>query len=153
MTFATSHFGTITVDAGAVIEFPEGLPGFEDRRRFLPLNHPGGTGLIFLQSLELPELCFLAVPVQALRPEYRVAMSAEDLELLGLAEDRPPELSAEINALAILSLVEGEPPTANLRSPVVIRIATRRAVQAIRPDDRYGLREPLLAEDAEAVCL
>jgi flagellar assembly factor FliW len=152
MTFTTAHFGRITVDPAAVVEFPEGLPGFEQCRRFLPLNHPAADGLVFLQSLESPGLCFLAVPVQTLRADYRIAMTAEDLDLLRLPEDRPPALGREVNALAILSLVEGQPPTANLRSPVVIHAATRRAVQAIRPDERYGCREPLVVEKTEALC-
>ena len=45
---------------------------------------------------------------------------------------------------------KGQAPTANLLAPVVIAIRTRRAVQAIRPDQRYGCREPLEVE--EAVC-
>jgi flagellar assembly factor FliW len=50
--------------------------------------------------------------------------------------------------MALLSLREGQPPTANLLSPIVVRVATGRAVQAIRPDNRYGCREPLVSEEA-----
>jgi hypothetical protein len=46
--------------------------------------------------------------------------------------------------------VEGDSPTANLLSPVVIHTASGRAVQAIRPDALYTCREPLVVE--EAVC-
>lgn len=149
MTFPTLHFGPIPVDESAIVDFPEGLPGFEEKRRFVPLRHPTAAGLIFLQSLEAPGLCFLAVPVQILRPGYRLAMSPEDLDLLQLPP--APALGVDVNALAIVSLSPGEPPTANLRAPVVIHLQSRRAVQAIRPDDAYGYREPLAAP-AEAVC-
>ena len=134
----------------AALQFPQGLPGFEDCRRFVPLEHPGHPGLIFLQSLERMDLCFLAVPVRSIRPEYRLSLDPEDLELLGLAEDRQPEIGTEVAALAILSLAPEEAPTANLLSPVVVSIATGRAVQAIRPDDAYGCREPVAP--LEAVC-
>jgi len=151
MTFSTLHFGQIAVEPGAVIEFPEGLPGFADRRRFAPLTHPAVAGVIFLQSLECPALCFLTVPVQTLRRDYSLDIAAEDLDLLGFPAGCRPAMGKEVNVLAILSLVEGEAPTANLRSPVVIRVATGRAVQAIRPDERYGCREPLVQE-GEPVC-
>lgn len=150
MTFQTAYFGPITVDQSATIEFPEGLPGFEDRRSFVPLQHPAHAGLVFLQSLERTELCFLALPVPAVRPDYRLSLSSEDLELLGLPADRQPAIGKDVVALAILSLTEGQAPTVNLRSPVVIDSETRRAVQAIRPDESYGCREPLVVE--EAVC-
>jgi len=143
MTFTSAHFGTIAVDEASVIEFPQGMPGFEERRRFLPLFHEQQPGLVFLQSLERPDLCFLALPVRCVRPEYELSMTDEDLDLLDLPRRGRPAIGGDVAALAILSLVEGEEPTANLRSPVVIRIATRRAVQAIRPDERYGCREPL----------
>jgi flagellar assembly factor FliW len=149
MTFVSVHFGSITVDEQSIIEFPEGLPGFEERRRFVPLQGPQQGGLVYLQSLERAELCFLALPVQVLRPEYGLLLTAEDLAALELPPDRQPAIGRDVAALAILSLAEGEEPTANLRSPVVIHMGTRRAVQAIRPDERYQCREPLRAPDEE----
>jgi len=152
MTFVSAHFGPIAVDESSTIEFPEGLPGFEELRGFVPLENGSPGGLVFLQSLERADLCFLALPVQVVRPEYELSMTAEDLELLELPAECHPSIGREVVALAILSLVEGEDPTANLRSPVVIHMRTRRAVQAIRPDERYRCREPLIAPQAEAVC-
>lgn len=154
MTFVSTHFGPIVVDESSTIEFPEGLPGFEDRRRFLPLQHPRPGGLVFLQSLERADLCFLAMPVQVLRPDYRLELTAEDRAMLQLPLDRQPAIGRDVAALAILSLVEGEDPTANLRSPVVIHLETHIAVQAIRPDERYRCREALVAAPPakEAVC-
>src|SRR5215467_4093846 len=104
MILTTPYFGPLAVNESAALEFPQGLPGFENCRRFVPLEHPAHPGLIFLQSMERLDLCFLAVPVRSIRPEYRPSLSAEDLELLDLAEDRQPEIGTEVAALAILSL-------------------------------------------------
>ena len=150
MTFLTAHFGPVPADESASIVFPAGLPGFETCRRFTILHHPEQPALIFLQSLERAELCFLAVPVQMLRRNYDLAVSDEDLALLGLPAGHRPDPRSEVLALAILSLSEGEPPTANLVAPVVVHLAARRAVQAIRSDGAYTCAEPFLEE--EAVC-
>jgi len=147
MTFVSAYFGPIVVDENSVIEFPQGLPGFEDRRRFLPLQSPRQGGLIYLQSLELADLCFLALPARAVRPDYELCLTPEDLAWLDLPRDRKPAIGRDVAALAILSLAEGQEPTANLRSPVVIQLRTRRAVQAIRPDERYQCREPLVGQE------
>ncbi len=151
MRFESACFGPIEVDEECVIHFPEGLPGFEELRRFLPLNDARKGGLIFLQSLERASLCFLAMPVKALRPDYRITLTPEDRQLLCLAVEQEPVIGRDVVALAILSVAEGEPPTVNLRSPVVIHMKSRVAVQAIRPDERYQVREPLI-ETSEAVC-
>jgi flagellar assembly factor FliW len=143
MIMNTLHFGPLTIDESAALEFPQGLPGFEDCRRFAGLEHPARKGLIFLQSLDRPDLCLLTLPVNSLRPEYELAVSAEDRELLGLPVSGALETGGGVAALAILSFVEGEEPTANLLAPVVIHVKARRAVQAIRPDGRYQVREAL----------
>ena len=57
--------------------------GFEHLRRFTILGDPSHPELVFLQSLETAELCFLAVPVNLLRPDYQLQICDEDLELLG----------------------------------------------------------------------
>ena len=136
------------MDESSTIEFPEGLPGFEECRRFVPLQHPERVGLVYLQSLEHAELCFLALPVRTVRRDYALALSSEDTALLGFPEGVRPAMGSDVLALAILCLAEGQAPTANLLAPVVISIKTRRAVQAIRPDQRYGCREPLEVEEA-----
>ena len=149
-TLTTAHFGTIRLDEESTLEFPEGLPGFEDHRAFAAIQHPANEAVVFLQAIDRPEVCFVAVPVRVWRSDYELEISPEDLATLGRPADSRPEIGTDVIALAIVSLVEGEPPTANLLSPVVIDRKTRRAVQAIRPDGRYTCREPLAA--GELVC-
>ena len=145
--FQTVHFGRIQVDEDSTIEFPEGLPGFEARRRFAVLQDPSYGPLVFLQSLELAGLCFPALPVATVRADYSLAVTPEDLEKLGLPQDRQPVIGRDVAALAILCLPQGEPPTANLLSPVLIHLKTRRALQAIRIDRLYTCSERLAVEE------
>jgi flagellar assembly factor FliW len=114
------------------------MPGFDHLRKFALIGHPDHPSLVFLQSLEIAELCFLAVPVHLVRPDYQLNIADEDLDLIGAADCGPA-----LRSLAILSLAEGEAPTANLLSPVVIHTESMRAVQAIRPDSQYSCREAL----------
>lgn len=143
MRFETRHFGTIEFERDAICEFPAGLPGFEDEHEFLALELPHTRPIVFLQSLRRADLCFITLPVQTIEPGYRLLMSAEDLRLLGLPEERQPELGREVLCLAIVAVGEGQPPTANLLAPVVINLANRRAVQAIQSDSGYSHRHPL----------
>ena len=138
----TKHFGKLPVDAGQAIEFPAGLPAFEQERLFIPISHPRTEPLILLQSVSTPGLCFLALPVATVDPEYRLQLSGDDLRALDLAE--PP--GAEGSDLAVLALVavgtQGQ-VSANLMSPVVVNRANRRAVQAVRWDGEYQYNHPV----------
>ncbi|HEX8984266.1 MAG TPA: flagellar assembly protein FliW [Bryobacteraceae bacterium] len=145
--FATSHIGLIHYDEPEVIEFPEGLPGLEDQTRFLPLEHASTRPLAYVQSLTRPDLCFLTLPVLGIDPGYSLKMSPENLRTLGLPEERQPAIGSEVLCLAIICLTENQPPTANLRAPLVVRIDTRRGVQAIRDDETYSHRHVLLAPE------
>src|SRR6266700_1940927 len=109
----TNNFGSISYDPGSVIEFPCGLPGFEERIRFVALSFEDTAPLVFLQSLEIPGLCFITMPVLAVEPKYRLEVNDEDLELLELPRTLQPRIGTEVLCLTVLSLGE-RAPTANL---------------------------------------
>jgi flagellar assembly factor FliW len=146
---ATKYFGTMSYDEEAIFEFPFGLPGFGDERRFVFIERHEHAPLIFLQSLRLAGLCFLALPLQVVDAHYKLAVSPEDLVALELNPDRQPLLASEILALALISQHDGFSATANLMAPIVVNLRTRRALQAIRRDSLYSHQHAVLAQCAE----
>jgi flagellar assembly factor FliW len=142
-TIDTKYFGAMSFEEGSCFEFPWGLPAFEDEHRFLPVEMPDHKPLLFLQSTSTPSLCFIALPVLAADPAYKLAVNADDLQALELAADRQPEIGSEVLLLTLLSIRENAPSTANLLAPVVVNLANRRAIQAIRLDRTYSHEQPL----------
>jgi flagellar assembly factor FliW len=151
-TIATKYFGAMPYEEEGCFEFPWGLPAFEEERRFLPLEMPGHKPLVFLQSTANPALCFIALPVLAADPEYALAVSPDDLQALSLPEDRQPVAGPEVLVLALLSIHEDAPATANLLAPVVVNLANRRALQAVRYDSVYSHAQPLACQKEEHSC-
>ena len=146
----TRYFGTIAFDEPAVIAFPAGLPGFTHCRRFLPLEDPSRKPLIFLQSLELPHLCFLTLPIAAVEPAYQLKISADDLALIGLEKHPGPDGPAE--CWVIIAVGQDHTLSVNLLAPVVINRATALAVQAVRDDSIYSCRHPLAPVAEVSAC-
>ncbi len=146
----TQRFGALEYDRSAVLQFPAGLPGFDGQTSFAVVERPEWAPIVFLQSLTSPELCFMAAPVQAIDPDYALALTREDLERLALdparlaldPEQRVPP-AAGLLCLALLSAPENGRLTANLLAPVVIHPRTRIAVQAVRADRRYSHQHPI----------
>jgi len=139
----TEYFGTISYREDSVFEFPAGLPAFVNEKRFVPIESPQHSPLLFLQSMARPSLCFLALPIQVVDPGYRLAVCREDLVTLELAPDRQPELASEVAVLVLLSVHDGLLSTANLMAPIVVNLKTRRALQAIRQDSVYSHQHPI----------
>lgn len=140
----TKNFGRISYREDAALVFRHGLPGFENRSRFLPLTFPGREPLVFLQSLEEPGLCFITLPVWAAHPSYRLDMTREDMALIGLRPGSPARVGEDVLCLAVIS-IRADGPTANLLAPVVVNLRNRQSVQAVAPSARYSHRFPLVS--------
>jgi len=144
----TRYFGPVEYDQESVLLFPDGIPAFEQERRFVAIRQPLNEPLVFLQSLTNRDLCFVALPVQSICSGYRMQMAPEDLEALGLEAGRQPAIGCEVLCLCLLAVEENAPPTANLLAPIVVNLKTRCARQAIQTDSSYSHREPLPLREA-----
>jgi flagellar assembly factor FliW len=151
-TFSSSRFGSIQYKDDTTFQFPFGLPGFEQERRFVAIEHAASRPIVFLQSLTRPELCFITLPVLVVKPDYRLAVSPEDLRALALSGDRQPEIGTEVLCLAVVSVAEGRLPTANLLAPVVVNLKTHLGLQAIQEESAYSHQHPLLESRPEGQC-
>jgi flagellar assembly factor FliW len=139
----TRYFGPVEYDDASVLVFPDGIPAFEQSKRFLPLRQPINDPLVFLQSLSDPQLCFVTLPALAACPRYRLSIAPEDLDSLALDKCRQPVIGDEVLCLTILSVEKDSPPTANLLAPIVVNLHTQRARQVIQVDSAYSHREIL----------
>jgi flagellar assembly factor FliW len=134
---STRDFGEIDVAEDSVVEFPHGLPAFEDERRFVLIQPPTLTPLVFLQSAASPSLAFTALPMPLIDAGYELSMLAEDFEAVGCPA------AGDLAVYALLTLSEDGPVTANLLAPIVVNTGTRKATQAVRSDSRYSHKHPL----------
>lgn len=148
----TAHFGVIQYDPSQVCEFPAGIPAFDEEREFVLIQRDATGPIVFLQSLRQADLAFITLPVTSVDPSYQTAISPDDLEILGLPAGRQPQLGSEALCLVIITVTEGGPATANLMAPIVISIATKRAIQAIQADSGYSHVHPLPGLNEEGEC-
>jgi len=143
MEIETKYFGSVSPDAGSVVEFPLGLPAFERERGFLAIEHPRTAPLVLLQSMSTPDLCFLALPIGEVDPNYRLQISAEDRAVLGLDQTSDPASGPGVAVMALVAVRHDGQISANLMSPLVVNRANRRAIQSVRCDGAYSHQHPL----------
>ena len=131
MKLTLARFGSeeIEIDPDTLIEFPDGLPGFEDCKRF-KLFHSGDTPVVFwLQSVDDPEVVFSLADPDLLNISYELNLTDEEQSTLRIAAGDELNIAvilsrqAEINNAALNSVL------ANLRSPIVINVSRRLALQ------------------------
>ncbi len=124
MQIDSPRFGTLHVEANRIIDFPSGLAGFEQCRRFT-LFHPDETEPRFfiLQSLDDASLAFnIADPAQ-FGFHFEIELSDAELDLLHLAD------AGQAAVVVLLSKGERGEVRANLNAPLVLNLEARRGLQ------------------------
>lgn len=135
-----THFGTFDVAEDDIVHFAEGLPGFEQCRRFVVLTSPSIEPLHCLHAIEGPAASFLAVDPRVVLPSYRCQLGEADRVKLNAGSDAP------LVWLALVTVDEEHGASANLRAPVVINPARMIGYQVMPHNSLYPLRHPLSAE-------
>ncbi|MBE2258454.1 MAG: flagellar assembly protein FliW [Candidatus Accumulibacter sp.] len=117
----------VPVDPETVFTFAEGLAGFADCRHFKVFHEEGKATVFWLQSLDDPALAFPIVPPEMLDLEYQIELSDADCALLGLerVED------AAVAVIVYRDDAEGGKIAANTRSPIILNLDNRRAMQKV----------------------
>ncbi len=131
-TIHSPWLGDVESDPVCELLFPCGLPGFEEHHRMLPIEIPAQRPLVYLQSLDCVEVCFVALPVYVIDPAFQLRISDEDRFILGLSENCEPVIGVDVLCLALLRKA-GNSVEANLNASIVINLHNQRGVQCVPP--------------------
>ncbi len=142
-TLACPDLGRFDFREEEILSFPEGLPAFETLKRFLLARREEFAPFVFLVSVDSPAVRFICVPVCLLDPEYKFEIAAGDGTATGLEEGIYSAASANPLLLAIITLPDSAPATANLASPVVVDSDRRWGTQVILTGTAYSHVTPL----------
>jgi len=142
----TRPFGEIELEERQIIDFPDGIPGFDYVRKFVLLDTMDeNSPLKWLQSYDEPDLAFVIIrPIDFMR-EYELAVSMSDLEAVGA------EGAEKLLVFAIVTIpTNPSDMTANLQGPVIINPEKRLGRQVISLSDKYGVKHRILDEMKKA---
>ena len=139
MKVDTTRFGTLDIADEEVLEFPEGLIGFENCTRYAIVDRLEGKPVWWLQSLDRPAVAFILTDPIAVVPQYRPQISRGDLDELGLATLDEAELH-------VMLVVPQDPKeiTANLLGPLVINPRKRLGKQVVLHNSTYSAAHRLI---------
>lgn len=128
MHIDSPRFGALEVEPSKIIEFPHGLPGFEDLKRYALLHPDGEAGgapsYFILQSVDDPAVAFHISDPARFGFNYEIALSDEDAAMIKLADPAAA-------AVVVMLVNEGGGVRANLNAPLVINLEARLGVQHV----------------------
>ncbi len=137
-TIKTASFGDIEYIADEIIRFEKGIPGFEKENEFIIIKPEEENPLVFMQSLNSPNLMFSMADPFAFFPDY--AFNIDELSI----NELKIEAEQDVSVWGILSVPEAfQETTINLRAPIIINMKNKKAKQVILNDSTYITRTPL----------
>ena len=132
MKIESPVFGQVEVAEDKVIEFPLGLPGFEDCRRFILAHEEGvGTGVFILQSLDDPAVAFSVTGPEQLGIKYEFALTNEEIVLLGLLNAQDAQVAVIVRKGDDAAAPASAGLQANFMAPLVINAQNRKGLQKV----------------------
>lgn len=120
----TSRFGTIEVDEDRIINFPDGLLGFPDTKRYLLMDYKD-TPLKWLQSVDDPNIAFIVVEPEILNPESELSPDNATKKFLRLENDE------DLAVLVIIRVENDSKVIANYRGPLYLNANLMIGVQVV----------------------
>ncbi len=128
MEIKSSFLGEQSIDPSTIISFPNGIPGFEDQKRFKLFHQEGENPLVFwLQSLDDEALVFSVAESSTFNINYNFTLNDEEEAVLGI------ENIADTLILIILHKDENAQLTVKgaIKSPLVINSVKRIGLQKV----------------------
>ncbi len=122
--------GSLDVSADKIIEFPQGLPAFEQCRRFTLVHEEGAKTILLLQSVDDPAVVFSIAGADSLGVNYEFSLSDDETALIGLEDPQDVAVAVIVRKRA----GEQETPAtvglqANFMAPLVFNMQNRKALQ------------------------
>lgn len=140
MKLTTRIFGEVDIEDSKIIDFPNGIIGFPDLKKFtLMFDEEKGTDTIkWLQSIDEPTFAMPVMDPLVVCPDYKPEVDSAITEHIG-----------DLDSKDLLVLVTVTVPhdlkqmTVNLMGPFIINVTEKKAVQTIIDNDEYPVKFPI----------
>lgn len=135
MKIKTTRFGELEVDKKDIIEFTEGLLGFENLTKFFIVDPGDQTLILWLQSVDDANTAFPIIEPKIFQPNYMIKLLPVELNSLQL------ENLANASVYTILTIPQNVTEmSANLKAPIIINNKTKLARQIVLQDSKLEVR-------------
>ncbi len=140
MELNSKHHGVINYSEEDIIFFKNGLPGFEDLRKFVVFPLKDNDSFSVIHSIE-EDLGIILISPFMVKENYEFKLKENIVEELKIKEPN------EIMVYTTVTLNSNiEKITANLKAPIIINRFSKLGKQIIIDNESYKIKEPIFKE-------
>ncbi|MBG9548638.1 flagellar assembly protein FliW [Cytobacillus firmus] len=141
MNIQTKYHGETEINPENIITFADGIPSFEDEKKFILLELGEDSAYFVLQSTVTPAVAFLVTSPFTFFPDYQIELSDSAIEKLKI------ENKEDVAVFGILTVKEPfDQTTINLKGPVIINSKQKLGKQIVLNEGDYHTRHELFQQ-------
>ncbi|MER2008425.1 MAG: flagellar assembly protein FliW [Psychrobacillus sp.] len=139
MNIETKFLGSMAIDEKDIIQFPDGIPGFEEIKEFVILPLEKDSPFAVLQSIKEQKIGFVIAFPFVFKKDYTFDVLEDD------KEDLQIEAGEDLITYSIVTLRDPfQHSTLNLQAPILINFKKKLAKQLVLQDaTTYPIRFPI----------
>lgn len=138
MKIQTTRFGELEVNKNDIINFKEGILGFDALKRFFVVDPGDQTLILWLQSVEDGSIAFPVIEPKIFKHDYTVKLVPAEFTSLELED---------LNGASIYTIItipqNVTEMTANLKAPIIINNKVKVARQIVLQDSKLEVKHPM----------
>lgn len=140
MKLATRIFGEVEVEDSKIIEFPNGIIGFPDLKKFTLMHdeEQGSSTIKWLQSIDEPGFAMPVMDPLVVCPDYKPEIDKDKIEGIGELTDEDILVLVTVTVPHDLTKM-----TVNLMGPFIINVKDMKGAQCIVDNDDYPVKFPI----------
>ena len=146
MQIDTLRFGQIEVDEDKIVDFAEGIPGFEDLKKFVLLSPEQTRPIYWMQAIGNGEIALPVLSSFDILEDYSLEIPDDMVEELKL------EGIEDLLVLNVAVLPEDiSQMTANLAAPILMNVRLNIGKQIVIDSKEHPTRYPIFEDICKAM--
>lgn len=142
MIIQTLHFGEVDIDDNNILTFEDGIPGFENIKKYAVLSDPQtDSPFLWIQSVEESYPAITVISPFEIISEYEFDISESTVEMLEIKD--PSDVVVYVVVVIPDDITK---MTANMKAPIIINTANNRGCQMIMDNSEYQIKHYILEE-------
>lgn len=138
MKIQTTRFGELEVAKHDIINFEDGLLGFDQLKSFFIVDPGDQTLILWLQSTEDGSVAFPILEPKIYKPDYSIKLLPIEMQSVEI------ENLTQASVYTILTIPQNVTEmTANMKAPLVINNKNKLARQIVLQDNKLEVRHPI----------
>ncbi len=141
MKVNTTRFGELGVAKEDILDFPDGILGFESLKRFFIVDPGDSTLILWLQSIDDGAIAFPIIEPKIFKPDYIAKLMPSDFKSIELEEVSKAKIYTVLTIPSDITAM-----SANLKAPIVINNEKKISRQIVLQDSKLSVKFEMYKE-------